>query len=369
MSLYLDHAATSPMRPQALEIFNRVALTQANPSSVHGAGRKSRYFVETAREAVLEAVGAHNQRLIFTSGGTEANGLAVHQAKSDLYIGAGEHESLIQSALASSWPMHNLNLQANGQVDLSQLQGMDEGAFVAIQLCNNETGVINDIATAANLVRAKGGWLHVDAVQALGKINIDFDGLGAHSLSLSAHKIGGPQGVGVLIFHRDETVLGLLKGGGQENGLRAGTENVAGIAAFAEAIKVMADKSDLSAEQALVEARLKALGCVIVGEEAPRAPGILAMSQADWSSSLQVIHMDMQNIYISSGSACSSGKVKKSRILEAMGMGALSENSIRISSGWNNQPQDWLRFFEVWSKAYQTHLSRSSNKEVLTCQP
>lgn len=364
MTLYLDHAATSPLRPQARDAFLRASELGGNASSVHSVGRKAKVALEDARAAILGAVGGIGGGLVFTSGGTEANALALHQAVGfdRVVMSAGEHDSLYGAVLgATIAPLTRL-----GQIDIAALEGLlaqDGRAFVCVMLANNETGVINDVARAAEVVRAHGGWLHVDAVQALGKIEIDFAALGADSMSLSAHKIGGGQGVGALIYDRDRVLKARTIGGGQELGLRAGTENCPGIAAFAAAVTACqpADATVLRA-QAEVELGLKALGVEIIGAEAPRVPGVLCLAQPHWTSSLQLIHMDLAGICVSSGSACSSGKVKASRIVTAMGRPELAEKVLRVSAGWTTTPDYWQRFYDVWSKGYEVYLKRHAKE-------
>ena len=365
--LYLDHAATSPLRPEARDAFLRAADLGGNASSVHSLGRKAKLILEEARNDILSGEGAIGiGGLVFTSGGTEANALALHQANAYDYtiISAGEHDS-IYSAVSGAVIAP---LKASGEVDLSALEALldREGRpFVFIMLANNETGVINDVAAAAAMVHAKGGWLHVDAVQALGKIDIDFEALSADSLSSSAHKIGGGQGVGALVYNRDHTPKALITGSGQELGLRAGTENIAGIAAFAAALKACHGPSDdLCSAQNAVETALKALGVTILGEDARRVPGILYIAQADWVSNLQLIHMDMSGICVSSGAACSSGKVKSSRVVTAMGRPDLADKVLRVSGGWTTTAEDWQRFYDVWSKGYEVYLKRHAKELV-----
>ncbi|MFT4075599.1 MAG: aminotransferase class V-fold PLP-dependent enzyme [Asticcacaulis sp.] len=365
--LYLDHAATSPLRPEAREAFLNASEMGGNASSVHSLGRKAKLVLEDARNDILSAVNAIGiGGLVFTSGGTEANALALHQAAVYDYtlISAGEHDSIYGAVSGAGI----VPLQTTGEVDLTALESLldHEGRpFVSLMLANNETGVINDVARVAALVHAKGGWLHVDAVQALGKIAINFADLGADSLSLSAHKIGGGQGVGALIYNRDHRLKALITGSGQELGLRAGTENIAGIAAFAAALKACHGASDdLCSAQNSVEAALKALGVTILGEAAARVPGILYIAQGDWASNLQLIHMDMAGICVSSGSACSSGKVKSSRVVTNMGRPNLADKVLRISSGWTTKAEDWQRFYDVWSKGYEVYLKRHAKELV-----
>lgn len=371
MVIYLDHAATSPLRPEAREAYLRAADAGGNASSVHAVGRKAKLALEEARAGILEAVGATGAGgLVFTYGGTEANALALHQARDVDYVvvSAGEHDSVFSGAAVIGKPIVHLGLTPSGQADLTEfehiLASREGRPFVAIMLANNETGVISDVARAAEIAHAKRGWLHVDAVQALGKIAIDFPLLGADSLSLSAHKIGGGQGAGALVYDRDRTLNGLIVGGGQELGLRAGTENIAGIAAFAAAVAAIRPfDAAVVAAQADIEAKLKALGVTILGEDSPRVPGILYLAQSQWTSSLQLIHLDMAGICVSSGSACSSGKVKASRVVTAMGRADLADKALRVSSGWTTTPDDWHAFFDAWSKGYAAFLKRHE-KEV-----
>jgi len=370
VTLYLDHAATSPLRPEAREAFLRACEIGANASSVHGPGRKAKVLMEDARASIVDAVGATGAAgLVFTSGGTEANALALHQSRAFDYIvvSEGEHDSIHIGADAVGLPVVRLPLSVDGQADLGALEQVlarPGRAFVCLMLVNNETGVINDVARAAAVVRARGGWLHADAVQALGKIDIDWTGLGADSVSFAAHKVGGPQGVGALLYDRDRHIRAMVTGGGQELGMRAGTENVAGIAAFAAAVTAcLAGVGQVQAAQADVESALKAMGVEIVGEGANRAPGILCLAQPHWPSSLQLIHMDMAGIAVSSGSACSSGKVKASRVVTAMGRPDLADKVLRVSSGWSTLPENWNEFLAVWSRGYEAFLKRHA-KEV-----
>jgi cysteine desulfurase len=367
--LYLDHAATSPLRPEAREAFLRACDLGGNASSVHSLGRKAKLLLEEARNEILSAVaGIGTGGLVFTSGGTEANALALRQAEGYDYIvqSAGEHDSLFgaieDAVIAPLTPAGVIDIEA-----LKTLLERDGRPFVCAMLANNETGAISDIAAVAALVHARGGWLHVDAVQALGKMIVDFAGYGADSLALSAHKVGGPQGVGALIYDRDRTLKALIGGSGQEYGMRAGTENIPGIAAFAAAVKATGfGNADLSAAQTKVEAALKAQGVTVLAETISRVPGILSFVQPHWPSNQQLIHMDMAGICVSSGSACSSGKVKSSRVVTAMGLTGMADKVLRVSSGWTTEAEDWHRFFDVWSKGYDMYLKRRVREKELS---
>ena len=364
--VYLDHAATSPLRPEARDAWLRASELGGNASSVHAIGRKAKVLLEDARSQILQGLGAEGSGgLVFTSGGTEANSLALHQLYfgemlgSSLIVSAGEHDSIYSVANGAEI----VPLAAAGHVDLGglslRLEACKARPFVCLMLANNETGAVSDVAAAARIVHEKKGWLHVDAVQALGKIEIDFNKLDADSLSVSSHKVGGPQGVGALIYKRERTLKPLITGSGQELGLRAGTENVAGISAFAAAFSACQPmRPELCKAQAEIEAALKAMGVTILGEQAQRLPGLLCLAQPEWASNLQLIHMDLSGLCVSSGSACSSGKVKSSRVASAIGLSDMADKVLRVSAGWTNSPEDWERFYAVWSDGYNAYLKR-----------
>jgi cysteine desulfurase len=370
-AVYLDYNATAPIRPEAAEAVARALAIGANPSSVHAAGRKARLLVEEARTKVARFVGGDPQSLVFLSGGAEANALAIDSAVAagfaPLIVGATEHDTVVETARATGAPVYPLAVDKNGVADLDALRVLLAGLsgarpFVALMLANNETGVIQPVAEAAALVRAANGWLHVDAVQAAGKLAVDMTALGADTLSLSAHKLGGPQGVGALAWGPRATLTRRLHGGGQERGRRAGTENLAGIAGFAAAVDAPGDKAvDQSAARAAAAVRLKAAGAVVIGEDAPRLDNTLCIAVPDWTSELQVIALDLEGVMVSAGAACSSGKVKPSRVLEAMGLHALAPGALRASGGWATTPADWDRFAEVWTQAYARHTARKAS--------
>jgi cysteine desulfurase len=374
--VYLDHNATSVVRPQARAAVMAMLDQGGNPSSIHASGRAARRVLEQARERVSDLVSAVAGSVTFTSGGTEANALALHSAVSSgldrILVGATEHDAVWENARASGLPLMTLAVNAQGIVDLPALQvALDQPgkALVCLMLANNETGAIHPVAEAADLVRTAGGWLHVDAVQAAGKIGTDFSALGADSLALSAHKLGGPQGVGALVCGTRATLVRRQHGGGQERGRRAGTENLPGIAGFAAASE--ASLSDLAgwADQALwrdhLQSRLEAAGAVVLGAGAERLPQTLCVAMPGWASETQVMHMDLGGVMISAGAACSSGKVKASRTVAAMGKPDLAACSIRISGGWNSREADWTRAGDVWLAALKVHLSRQNQvKEV-----
>jgi cysteine desulfurase len=362
-SIYLDYNATAPIRPEARDALLRAFETAGNPSSVHASGRAARDLVETARAQVAALVGVVPGSVTFVSGGTEANALAIGSAAfagfNRIIVSEGEHDAVLETAAASGLQVLKMPLDADGVARLDWLEEAlsDEGrALVCLMLANNETGVVQPVAQAAALVRAADGWLHVDAVQAAGKIAIDFTALGADTLALSAHKLGGPQGVGALVAGTRATIVRQQHGGGQERGRRAGTENVAGIVGFGAAVEAAARDLPSMANQgtwrdALAE-RVKAAGAVVLGEGAQRLPQTLCLAAEGFASQIQVMNLDLAGVMVSAGSACSSGKVKASRVVEAMGRSDLAPFALRVSGGWASTEQDWISCGDAWLAAY-----------------
>lgn len=362
-SIYLDYNATAPIRPEARDAVLRAFETAGNPSSVHASGRAARDIVETARAQVAALVGVVAGSVTFVSGGTEANALAIGSAAfagfNRIIVSEGEHDAVLETAAASGLQVLRMPLDADGVARLDWLEEAlsDEGrALVCLMLANNETGVIQPVAEASALVRAADGWLHVDAVQAAGKIAVDFSALGADTMALSAHKLGGPQGVGALVAGTRATIVRQQHGGGQERGRRAGTENVAGIAGFGAAAEAAARDLPAMANQgtwrdALAE-RVKAAGAVVLGEGAARLPQTLCLAAEGFASQIQVMNLDLAGVMVSAGSACSSGKVKASRVVEAMGRTDLAPFALRVSGGWASSEQDWISCGDAWLAAY-----------------
>jgi cysteine desulfurase len=362
-SIYLDYNATAPVRPEARDAVLRAFEAAGNPSSVHASGRAARDIVETARAQVAALVGVVAGSVTFVSGGTEANALAIGSAAfagfNRIIVSEGEHDAVLETAAASGLQVLKMPLDADGVARLDWLEEAlsDEGrALVCLMLANNETGVVQPVAQAAALVRAADGWLHVDAVQAAGKVAIDFTALGADTMALSAHKLGGPQGVGALVAGTRATIVRQQHGGGQERGRRAGTENVAGIAGFGAAVEAAARDLPAMANQgtwrdALAE-RVKAAGAVVLGEGAARLPQTLCLAAEGFASQIQVMSLDLAGVMVSAGSACSSGKVKASRVVEAMGRADLAPFALRVSGGWASTEQDWISCGDAWLAAY-----------------
>jgi cysteine desulfurase len=362
-TIYLDYNASAPLRPEAREAMLRAFDLGGNPSSVHAGGRAARDLVETARAQVAALVGVVAGSVTFVSGGTEANALAIQSAAfagfSRIIVSAGEHDAVVETAAASGLPVEVMPIDSDGVADLDWLRTAlctPGRALVCLMLANNETGVIQPVAEASALVRDADGWLHVDAVQAAGKIAIDFTALGADTLALSAHKLGGPQGVGALVAGTRATLVRQQHGGGQERGRRAGTENVAGIAGFGAAAVVAVRDLPSMANQgtwrdALAE-RIKAAGGVMLGEGARRLPQTLCLAADGFGSQIQVMNLDLAGVMVSAGSACSSGKVKASRVVEAMGRSDLAPFALRVSGGWGSTEQDWISCGDAWLAAY-----------------
>jgi len=371
--IYLDHNATSPVRPEAKAAVLRALEVGGNPSSVHAAGRAARSLIETARGQVAALVGVVPGSVTFTSGGTESNALAIESAVATghdrVILGATEHGAVSENVRAAGVPVVVWPVDAHGVADLDWLAAeLARGGrpLVCLMLANNETGVIQPVAEASALVREAGGWLHVDAVQAAGKIAIDFTALGADTLALAAHKIGGPFGSGALVAGTRATLVRRLHGGGQERGRRAGAENLSGIAGFGAAADVAARDLPAIAAQAVwrdaLQARVEEAGAVILGKAAARLPQTLGFAAEGFDAQMQVMGMDLAGVAISAGPACSSGKMKPSDVVAAMGRADLAAFAVRISGGWNTTEHDWISAGDAWLELYARHISR--RKEV-----
>ncbi|NVN86123.1 MAG: cysteine desulfurase [Rhodopseudomonas sp.] len=374
--VYLDWNATTPLRPEAKAAMVDAWDLVGNPSSVHAEGRAARRLVEEARGYVAKAIGAEPRQIVFTSGGTEANALALtsglrgsSQPAEHLIVSAIEHASVLAGGRFSPERTSILEVTPSGVIDLDQLRTLlaqGAPALVSVMLANNETGALQPIAEAAELVHQAGGILHVDAIQALGKTPFNLKGLNADLVSLSAHKLGGPQGVGTLVIGEGVSNLApMLRGGGQELGRRAGTENVAGIAGFGAAVQ--AAMAALPAEMARVETLRNRLetglrqtqGLIVIADSVPRLPNTTLFAVPGLRAETAVIGFDLAGIAVSSGSACSSGKVAPSHVLAAMGFGPeLAQAAIRLSLGWSSREADIDRCIEAWRKLAGTLVKR-----------
>jgi cysteine desulfurase len=361
------------VRPEAEAAVLAALRLGGNASSVHAVGRAARAMIEEAREAVAALAGARPQDVVFTSGGSEANALAIESAvragSRRLIVGATEHASVLDTAAASDADVELWPVDSNGLADLGWLaerltgwRAEDGRPFVAVMAANNETGVIQPVAEISTLVHDAGGWLHVDAVQATGKIPID--AIPADTMAISAHKIGGPQGSGALIVGCDVELTRRAFGGGQERGRRGGTENLSGACGFGAAAKAVTASGvlDHAAWRDAAAERLKAeAGVTVLGEGAPRLPNTLCFATPGFASDLQVIALDLAGVMVSAGAACSSGKVKSSHVVEAMGWPDLGVCSLRVSGGWATTRDDWSRFVEAWLEAHARRASRVRN--------
>ena len=370
-SVYLDYNASALVRPEVQAAMAEALADNGNPSAVHAAGRRARARVETARARVADLVGADAQSVVFSSGGTESNAQAIASALASgferLIVCASEHPCVAEAAMASGKPVKVLPVDVRGVIDLGKLSELLRApgkAIVAIHDANNESGVIQPIREAATLVREAGGWLHVDAIQSAGTIPVSMAALKADSLTLSAHKLGGPQGVGALVLGEGRAAVQIVRGAGQERGLRAGTENVPGIHGFGIAADCAVRDLPLAeahrAWRDAAEAAVEAAGATIIGKGAPRLPNTLFLSVADWDSPQALIVLDLGGVMVSAGSACSSGKTKPSRTIVAMGRMDLATGGVRISGGWGTTQDDWSRFAAAWVSAYETYRARQS---------
>ena len=358
--VYLDSNATAPLRPEAAAAMTEALALTGNPSSVHGFGRAARQCLEAAREAVAALVGAAPAQVVLTSGGTEANNLALSgTSRRRLLVSAGEHDSVLQATAG----VEIIPLQTDGRLDLAALKRLlgesNEPALVSVMLANNETGVIQPLAEVGALVRQQGALLHCDAIQAAGKIPLDFAGLGADMISLSAHKLGGPQGIGSLILAQGLDLVAAQRGGGQERGRRAGTENLPGAAGFgAAAVAAQRDLAQMAKLANLRDGMERALLAMapevrVYGQDVPRLPNTSCFGLDGMAAETQVMALDLAGVAVSAGSACSSGKVRPSHVLTAMGATAAEAGSaIRVSLGWHSKPGDVERLIKAWRAHY-----------------
>lgn len=359
-AVYLDYNATTPVRAEAREAIAKALVEIGNPSSVHRFGQRARRLIEEARQSVAALVNAAAPDVVFTSGGTEANNLALCGVRRPrILVSAIEHDSV----LAAAPEAERITVDANGLVQLDRLETLLKAdprpALVSIMLANNETGVIQPLAEAVALAHAHGALVHTDAVQAAGKIPVDFPALGVDLMSLSAHKLGGPQGVGALVVRADVAITAQHRGGGQERFLRAGTENLPGIVGFGAAAKVALRSLDAYVGVAELRDRLEAgvraasPATLFFGESAPRLANTACFTMPGVPSETQVIALDLAGVAVSAGSACSSGKVRPSHVLRAMGVSETEASSaIRVSLGWQAEPREIERFLEAWRELY-----------------
>ncbi len=373
--VYLDWNATTPLRPEARAAMAAAWELTGNPSSVHAEGRQARRLVEEARAKVAAAVGALPRNLVFTSSGTEANALALTAGLRSgrrapvqrLLVSAVEHASVLSGGRFAPNAVARIAVTRSGTLDLDDLRrqlASGPPALVSVMAANNETGAVQPVREAGEIVHEAGGLLHVDAIQAFGKISFYISMIGADLATVSAHKVGGPKGVGALVIA--EGVSGLepfLRGGGQELGRRAGTENVAGIAGFGAAAKAaMANRNAEAAHMQRLRDRLErglrqSEGLTLFAEEVARLPNTTLFTAPGLKAETAVIGFDLAGIAVSSGSACSSGKVQPSHVLQAMGFAdKTAQGAVRLSLGWSTSEADIDCCLEAWRKLASTLL-------------
>lgn len=358
MRIYLDHNATSPLRPSVKAAMLAALDAGGNASSIHREGRTARKLMDEAREAIALSLGALPQMIAFTGGGTEANNWAIRGVGAEhIVVSAIEHPSVLAAAKATGKPVDILPVDAQGVVKIAELAALLKrpNTLVSVQLANNETGVVQDIPAIAAAVHRAGALLHVDAVQAYKKIPVNFGLLGCDLLTIAAHKVGGPQGVGALVIRDGLVVEPMLAGGGQELRRRAGTENIAAIAGFG----ALAREPMLETQTLLGTLELGLRGAVIFSGDATRLPNTSCFAVPGMKAETLLMNLDLEGIAVSSGSACSSGKVGKSHVLEAMGVASeLAQCAIRVSLGWNTTEAEIARFIE----ALNTLRARASSR-------
>lgn len=361
-SVYLDANASEPMRPSVISAMVHIMQQTGNPTSVHQMGRKIYNQIEDARECLVGLFGGTVQNCIFTSGGTEADVLAVygqigeHNQQRPLWVGATEHPAIMQIDL----PKKILPVTQQGTVDLDFLEDALKNSsvppLVCLMLANNETGVIHPIRQAAEICHHYGALLHVDAAQAAGRIPVNLEDLGADSLILSAHKMGGPKGIGALLLagqdRNAKKINPFFIGGGQEQGRRGGTLAVPAIIGLAAAAKeaCQEDRSNILNMRDHLETEVKKYGTVICGEGAERLDNTSSLAYAGVSAQTQFMALDMAGFCVSTGSACFSGKLSRSPVLLAMGLEKLADCTIRVSLPWNVQQKEVDAFIQAYGQ-------------------
>ncbi|MBX3548826.1 MAG: cysteine desulfurase [Xanthobacteraceae bacterium] len=381
--VYLDYNATSLPRASAKEAIAAVMLAPANASSVHTEGRAARAIVEDARHQISVLIGAETDAIFFTSGATESNAtvlspemeLAGKPSRFDvLLLSDVEHPAVRAGGSFKPEQIEYAPVDANGVIVLGALKealakhkSAGRRAFVSVMAANNETGVLQPLRAVADIVHAHDGVFHSDAVQVIGKIPFDLRESGADLVSITSHKLGGPQGVGAVVSaHRDTRLPAIMRGGGQERGRRQGTESVAAIAGFAAAATeagqtLTPEGSRLGALRAKIEEGIRSIAkdAVIFGDRAARLPNTTFFAAPGVTAEIALIALDLDGVAISAGSACSSGKSAASPTLQAMGVTSeVGRCAMRVSTGWNTTDADVIQFLNVWSKVY-TSLKKS----------
>lgn len=363
--IYLDHNATTPLRPEAKEALIENLDSFGNPSSIHQYGRQARHKVEEAREIIASALDISPAQIIFTSGGTEANNLALKGFFPDqnaIFVSAIEHESVKKAAPQA----HCIPVTAKGMVDCEALEQLlhecrltyTGPVLVAVMLANNETGIIQPLDEVVAIAKSNGAYVHCDAIQGFGKIAYSMKELGVDSLSISAHKLGGPKGIGALAVSERLNLCPSLFGGGQERRRRAGTENLLGIIGFGAAVKANTIEAwqRLTVLRDALENQIQAFtpDPLIFGRQAPRLPNTSCIRMPGMDAELQLMAFDLEGIAVSSGAACSSGRIEASETLRAMGVDRSSaQQAIRVSLGLDTENSDIESFIRVWQRLYE----------------
>lgn len=350
--IYLDYNATTPLLPHARRAMIEAFDCLGNPSSVHSHGRNARRLLERAREQVANYFTIPARNITFTSGATEANNIIVKGFEGSVFVSAVEHDSVLNIKESTTI----IPVDSYGIVDLNALEELLNTANTQVLVCviavNNETGVIQPIDQILQLCNKNKAHLHVDAAQAVGKIDLDWSSF--PSFTISAHKFGGPKGIGALIINGSLSLNTLIKGGGQERGLRAGTENIIGASGMGAALAApQFNWENLLPLQQYLERNLLDIfpNAVIFAKEAQRVSNTTAIALPGVLSEVQLMHFDLNNISVSSGAACSSGKVKQSHVLKAMKVAdSLSRCALRISTGWNTTREDINGFINAWAE-------------------
>lgn len=382
---YMDHNATAPVRPEAAAAVARVLTMTGNPSSVHNEGRAAHALIEEARINVAKLVNARPEEVVFTSGGTEAANLAIHLAATSLgverlVISAIEHDCIRVSAAASGLPVDVIPVSATGVIDIEALESLlalPGKALVAVMAANNETGVIQPVDKVAEAVRSHGALFLCDTIQAVGRLHVDFRALNADMFLISAHKIGGPQGVGALVLREGLPFDPMVRGGGQEKRRRAGTENVPGIAGLGEAARLVAEPHDAELQHIKrlrddLESKLLEVtpDVVIFDHDMERLPNTSLFAARGLDASTLLMALDLDGFAVSSGSACSSGKVTRSHVLAAMGVDdELAKAAIRVSLGTENTAEEIDRLVASWARVYQRVRNKSLSETAGASTP
>jgi len=361
---YLDYNASAPLRREARAAMLSTLDAVGNPSSVHAEGRVARAIIETAREQVASLVNAKPSEVVFVSGATEANNWVLSAGWDAIALARFEHDSVTSPVAASGATRIDISISRNG---VAKLEGVGEAlaasaaaskrTLLTLMTANNETGVIQPVAEVAALAREHGACVHTDAVQAPGRIPVDFAALGVDALSLSAHKLGGPHGVGALVVRDGGDLRALIKGGGQERRRRGGTENISGIAGFGAAAEVGEKEQGAARHMAKLRDRLE-IGllrttptAVIIGKDAPRLANTTYVALPGKLAETLVIKLDLEGIAVSAGAACSSGKVGSSHVLEAMNLGPeMARSAVRVSLGTETKDDNITAFLKAWEK-------------------